>query len=281
MDLGPFDLTGGPFLLLYLFLLIGAVMADIGVANRLRPPGRARAVTDPDMLAVLEGGKGRFVETLVARLLARGAVVFAGRTALAAVPGARGETAAELWLLRLSAPISWSTIRSHVADYADPVKRKLENAGLFMSSDEAGRLRWWQTLPYLVLIGFGTIKLLIGEARDRPIVFLSVLLIVTMAIAVVRWTTFDRRTQAALAVLCEAKMQNERAARAPTAGDVGIAVALFGTGVLEGSQWSGLHRMRSARDGGSDGGSGGDVHGSHDSDSGSGCGGGGCGGCGS
>ena len=80
-----------------------------------------------------------------------------------------------------------------------------------------------------------------------------------------------RRTQAALDAVAEAKRSNERARRAPTTGEMGTAVALFGTGVLAGSEWNDFHRMRSAGDGGTSSGDGGS------SDSG----GSGCGGCGS
>lgn len=276
MGLGPFDLTGGPFLTLYTVLLLAAVVAGFVIPRRLRPSGRAQTVTDPDMLAVLTGGKGRFVEALVARLLARGALVFSGTKAFAPKPGARGETAAELRVMALTAPIKWTTIQTQLAGYADPVARRLQDSGLYLTSDDAARIRWWQTLPYVLLIGFGTVKLMIGEARERPVGFLTGLLILTAVFAVVRWFTLDRRTQAAIDAVADAKRRNERAARAPTTAEVGIAVALFGTGVLAGSEWDGLHRLRSASDGasGADGGS------SDSGSGGSGCGGGGCGGCG-
>jgi uncharacterized protein (TIGR04222 family) len=275
MGLGPFDLTGGPFLLLYIALLLAALAAGFIIPRRLRQPGRAQTVTDPDMLAVLTGGKGRFVEALVARLLARGALVFAGTNSFAPKPGAQGDSAAESRVLALSAPIKWSTIQSQVADYAEPVARKLAGTGLYMTDEEAARTRWWQTLPYVLLIGFGTIKLMVGEARERPVGFLIGLLLLTAICAAIRWFTLDRRTQAAHDAIAEASSRNDRLKRAPTTGEVGTAVALFGTAVLAGSEWNDFHRMRSASDGGSSSSDGGS------SDGGSGCGGGGCGGCGS
>jgi uncharacterized protein (TIGR04222 family) len=276
MGLGPFDLTGGPFLMLYIALLLAALVAGFVIPRRLRPPGRAQNVTDPDMLAVLTGGKLRFVEALVARLLSRGALVFSGTNGFAPKPGARGDTAAEQRVMALSAPIKWSTIQLQVADYAEPVARKLAGSGLYMNDEEAARTRWWQTLPYVLLIGFGTIKLMIGEARGKPVGFLIGLLILTAICAAIRWFTLDRRTQAGHDAVAEATSRNDRLKRAPTTGEVGTAVALFGTAVLAGSEWNDFHRMRSAGDGGSsssDGGSSGDGGGS-------GCGGGGCGGCG-
>ncbi len=273
MGLGPFDLTGGPFLILYLTLLLAVFIAGLVIPRRLRPPGRTQAVTDPDMLAVLSGGKSRFVDALVARLLARGALLLSGKDGFMAAAGARGETAAELRVLALSAPIRFSTIMRQLADYAEPVARKLSGSGLYMSDDDAARIRWWQTLPYVLLIGFGTIKLMIGEARGRPVGYLTALLVLTAIGTAIRWFVLDRRTRAGLAAVAEAGRRHDRLKRAPTAGEVGTAVALFGTGVLAGSAWHDFHRMRVASDGGS---SSGDSGG----DGGGGCG-GGCGGCGS
>lgn len=277
MGLGPFDLTGGPFLILYGVLMVAAIVAGIVIPIRLRPPGRRQSVTDPDALAWLAGGPARFVEALVARLLANGALVLSGRRGFAAVPGRSGATAAEQRVLALSAPIKWTTILSQVKDYAEPVERRLATAGLLLDGEERARTRFWQTLPYVLLIGFGTIKLMIGEARHRPVGFLTALLILTVIMAAIRWFTIDKRTQAAHDALSEANRRHERLKIAPTTGEMGTAVALFGTTVLAGSAWDDFHRMRSAGDtaggssdsgGGSDGGGGG-------------CGGGGCGGCGS
>jgi len=276
MGLGPFDLTGGPFLLLYIALLLAAVVAGFVIPRRLRPPGRPQSVTDSDMLAVLSGGKSRFVDALVARLLARGALILSGKDGFVITPGTRGETAAELRVLALSAPIKFSTIMLQIADYAEPVTRKLADSGLCMNDEDATRIRWWQTLPYVLLIGFGTIKLMIGEARGRPVGYLTALLVLTAICALVRWFTLDRRTQAGHDAITEAASRNDRLKRAPTTGEVGTAVALFGTGVLAGSAWHEYHRMRAAGDT-STSSSSGDSSG----DGGSGCGGGGCGGCGS
>jgi uncharacterized protein (TIGR04222 family) len=274
MGLGPFDLTGEPFLTLYIVLLLAAVVAGFVIPRHLRPPGRAQSLTDPDMLAVLAGGKNRFVEAVTARLLARGALALSGGNAFMPKPGARGDGAAELCVLALSAPIKWSTIQLQLADYAEPVVRRLAATGLYMNDEDASRIRWWQTLPYVLLIAFGTIKLMVGEARGKPVGFLIGLLIVTAICAAIRWFNLDRRTQAAHEAIADAASCNDRLKRAPTTGEIGTAVALFGTGVLAGSAWHAFHRMRTAGDNGS-------LSGDSSSSGGSsGCGGGGCGGCG-
>ena len=153
-------------------------------------------------------------------------------------------------MLALSAPIKWTTIQQQLTDYAEPVGRRLASSGLYMTDDEAARTRWWQTLPYVLLIGFGTVKLMIGEMRERPVCFLIALLVVTAICAAIRWCVLDRRTQAAHNALADATRRNERLKRAPTGDEIGMAVALFGTGVLAGSAWADFHRMRSAGDSG-------------------------------
>lgn len=275
MTLNPFDLTGGPFLTLYCVLLIVATVAAILIPYRMRAAGRRQRVTDPDMLAVLGGGRLRFADALVTRLLARGDLSMPTRDSFTVKPGAKGATAAEISILSLSSPIRWSAIASRLPGYAEAVERRLTAAGLWISAAEAARIRFWQTLPFMMLIGFGAIKLLVGEARHRPVGFLTGLLVLTLIAAAVRWFTIDRRTQAAIDAVAEAKRDHRRLKIAPTGDEAALGVALFGTTVLAGSAYADFHRMRAA----SDGGTGGDGGGS--SDGGGGCGGGGCGGCGS
>ena len=80
MSLGPFDLTGEPFLILYVVLLVTAIIAGIIIPRRMRPEGRRQAVSDPDQLAFLAGGKARFTDAVVARMLAAGSLVMATKT---------------------------------------------------------------------------------------------------------------------------------------------------------------------------------------------------------
>jgi uncharacterized protein (TIGR04222 family) len=135
------------------------------------------------------------------------------------------------------------------------------------------QMRFWQTTPYLLLIVFGAIKVDVGLSRDKPVGFLTLLLILTAILALVRFLAVDRRTRGGIEVLADARARSDRLRRAPTPTETGMAVALFGTMVLAGSDMDGFHTMRSASSGG-DGGS------SSSDGGGGGCGGGGCGGCG-
>ncbi|MFY9351680.1 MAG: TIGR04222 domain-containing membrane protein [Sphingobium sp.] len=270
MPLGPFDLSGGPFLILYSGLLLLALTAAIGLPFWLRPEGRERRVTDPDQLAYLAGGRTRFLDALVTRLLTAGRLAVSPSRKLSAQGQGGGHSPAETAILRLPGEFGWAEIERTASDYADPVERALARDGLLMDAGEALRLRFWQTLPLLAALLFGAIKWDIGTMRDKPVGILTFLLLLTLVAAVIRFFALDRRTQAGIKALDRAQADSGRLRRAPLTEEMGLAVALYGTAVLAGSTWSDYHALRRAS--GSDGGG--------SSDSGSGDGGGGCGGCG-
>jgi len=271
MSLAPFDLTGGPFLTLYGVLLVATIVAGFIIPRWLRPEGRTARVTDSDQLAFLAGGAMRFADTVVARLLASRALGLAGGKNFYSMDRNAGRTAAERSVLTLPAPIGWPAIASALKSYAEPVESRLVADGLVMDRGLTWQMRFWQTLPYLLLLIFGAIKWEIGTLRDRPVGYLTALLVVTALFAIIRLAAVDRRTRGGLEALTQARARSERLRRAPTANETDLAVALFGTAVLVGSGWSEFHQMRTTSSGDS---------GSSGGDGGSGCGGGGCGGCG-
>jgi uncharacterized protein (TIGR04222 family) len=276
MSLGPFDLTGGPFLFLYGTLFLAALVTSTVFGRRMRAQGRAQEVSDPDLLAWLARGRTGFVDAVVTRLLVRGDLVLIGREKFGAKPGARGTTAAESAALAMATPSGWDVVHRSVGGYAEMIERKLIDAGLVVDRKSLDDTRFWQALPLVLLAGFGAIKVMIGEARDRPVGFLLLFIAMTLVVAAVRWFHVDRRTQAAHDALAAARTRHERLKRAPTAPEMSLGVALFGTGILMGSAYADFHRMRGA-DGGGDGGG---ADGGSSGDGGGGCG-GGCGGCGS
>lgn len=279
MSLGPFDMTGGPFLTLYLCLFAIVLLISAIIPARLRPEGRRQRVTDPDQLAWLAGGRPRFAEALVSRLLAARALVlvsrFGGRHFVVGERAAAA-TPAEIGLVALPQPISWRDIEATVKAYSKPLERRMTAAGLLMSRAEQANIRFWAVLPWLMLLAFGATKWVIGDMRERPVGYLGLILLLTAAAAAIRYFTIGRRTAAADEALARAREDSERIRRAPTSDEVGLAVALFGTAVLVGSGWDDFHKLRNAGGDGGGGAGGGDGG----SDGGSGCGGGGCGGCG-
>ncbi len=272
MGLGPFDLMGGPFLTLYAGLFAAAFVAGIVIPRWLRPEGRPGAVTQVDQLAYLAGGAIRFGEALTARLLSAGALVIHSGT-IAIRSTTSGATSAERSVLALPSPVKWGQLAFAIRQDAEALDAALVQRGLLIDRASGLALRFWQTAPYLVLLPFGAIKWEVGTMRDRPVGYLTAFLVATAVFALIRFAALDRRTRAGIAALQDAKLQSARLRRAPTTEEAGLAVALFGTGVLAGSSLSELHSLRSSSS--SDSGSG-----SSSSDGGSGCGGGGCGGCG-
>ena len=273
----PFDLTGGPFLSLYCLLLLAAVVVSIRIP---RPEGSSMpyGVRTPDQLAYLAGGADRVAEAAVTRLLAKDCL----RIDLAA-SFVRTGTASDLsppertvLALARTRPIRWRAIQHALLPYAVEIERALIGCGALLAPADIARLRRRRAFPYLLLLLFGATKWVVGTMRDRPVGYLTALMILTVVIAALQWWMVNRTTARGAAVLDEAQKRTTRLRRAPTAPEADMAVALFGTAVLAGSGWADLHQLRIARlnDGGSSGASDGGGCG------GGGCGGGGCGGCG-
>jgi uncharacterized protein (TIGR04222 family) len=268
----PFDWNGPAFLMLYAVLFVIAFVASTMIGANKRPEGSARGTDDPDALAFLAGGPTRFAEALVTRLLARGAMSLSSGKAFTINVRNGGITTAERAMLGLSSPTRWAQLAQVATDHGEPLTRDLERQGLLMSRVEAETLRWWKALPFLGVFGIGAIKLAIGVGRDKPVGFLAAFMIATALAIFVTLLSGDRRTQAGIRAVNDARAKKTRLRGAPTREEVDLAVALFGTGVLMASTYAGFHVLRRAN------GEGGGSDGSSSSDGG--CGGGGCGGCG-
>jgi uncharacterized protein (TIGR04222 family) len=276
MGLGPFDLTGGPFLALYAVLFVLACLTSLWISSWLRPEGRYGSVSNVDRLAYLSGGLSRYADVVVARLYTRGSLAIERKrgVSMRGTPSS-GETAAEISVLGLTSPASLREIGKTLRPYADQIRHRLVESGLMLDDGVALQLRFWQSLPLFLLLAFGAIKWQIGTLREKPVEFLTVFLLATLAAAVFRLMKLDRRTKNGLVALEDAQLRQQRLSRAAPTSEADLAVALFGTAALAGSSWSNLHLLRRAS--GGEGGSGSSDGGC----GGGGCGGGGCGGCGS
>ena len=272
--LGPFDLNGSDFLLLYAELALIALAASLIIPRYLRPEGRRARTSDPDELALLAGGRERFAEAVAVRLLAAGSAIVEAGGKLQIRDPRGGQTLAERRIAALSSPATWRDVHLALAGPAETGERRLEDKGLLMAKSDALQLRLIQAAPLALLFLFGLAKWIVGSMRDKPVGILTALLVVTFFAALLRFGVLDRRTRAGHAALADARFEAARLRRAMPSDEAPLAVALFGTSVLAGSWLSDFHKMRSA---GSGDGGGGDSS----SSGGSGCGGGGCGGCGS
>jgi len=281
MALGPFDLSGGPFLILYAALFLLACLASARLSHALRPEGRRPLNLPPDDAAVLAGGLPRHSEMVAMQLLATGHLAVDAKHHLVLAADAPA-TPVVTALRVLPQPLQWHRVDRALAGLGQAIRARLTAQGLLMTEGEGWRVRIAQAAPFVLLACFGLVKLAIGEARGRPVGFLTIALIVTVVVAVVRLAGLDQRTRAGRVAVAAACARHARLRRAPTGAEAALGVALFGTSILIGSGWEVLHRLRTAggdggasiADGGSsDGGSGGSGGGC------GGCGGGGCGGC--
>jgi uncharacterized membrane protein YgcG len=145
-------------------------------------------------------------------------------------------------------------------------------------------------LVALTVPAVGLVKIIVGLQRDRPVGFLALATVVTLALGLIRFSrqrTLSRaggrclrrarREQAAL----KANAGYPRQAHSPLAVALPLSVALFGTAVLASGHLSPLDdAIRRSRAHGTDSGSGGCGTAGDGGGGDSGCGGGGCGGCG-
>ena len=273
MGLGPFDLTGGPFLALYCFVLLLAGALSLWLPAFLRVPGRPGRIDSVDELAMLSGGPVRLADAAMARLLASGQLVQQDKGGFLAQNPVAGETAVERTILHAAQPAAWPVIIRAVMPEVKAVERRLAAKGLMLDSGALLGLRLIAAAPLFLALCFGATKLIIGVERGKPVAFLAILLLVTVFLAIVRFGSVNAATGEGLELLKRERDRSDRLRRAPMRDEMGTSVALFGTAVLAGSDISAFHTLRSR---GSDGGG----DGSSSTSGGDGGGGGGCGGCG-
>lgn len=266
--------TGSDFLLFYSTLLALACAAAWWIPAHLREAGRGTAPDDFESIALLSGGKERLADSLLADLLVRGALSPADKGKLAIAEPRLASSPAGQALLAANAPMTIERARAAIAVHADRVAARLQRGGLLLRPEAHNRLRWLSIAPFMALFVIGLYRQRAGSALGEPTEFLTLLLCLTLVLAIVRFARSDPRTTAGVEAVKRLRSANKRASRAPRPEEAALAVALFGTGVLVGTPWEPVHAMR--QQGGGDGGGSSDGGG----DGGSGCGGGGCGGCG-
>ncbi len=267
--------TGSDFLLFYIMLLGVSAAAAWWIPARLRSEGRQSESVDAEDVALLVNGRARHVDSVIADLFARGGLNhYGGGKVFVCADNMRASDAGRA-LLGMSQPFSRREARRLLAVHATRAIARLRRDGLLLRTEDLNRLRWFSITPFVALVLLGVYRQRAGVALDEPTGYLVMLLALTFGLAVIRFLKFDQRTLAGIEAVDRLRRQSSRLARAPQPDEAAMAVALFGTGVLVGTPWAAVHKMRQqggsgSSDGGSD--SGGDSNG----DSGS----SGCGGCG-
>ena len=257
----------GQFLTLYGALLVIAIYLGFAIPRHLRTRGRQPSKLRDDQAAYLSGGPNRYFELVIARLMASGAAAMAPDRKIAIHETHGRYSPDEARILALPSPVGWGAVEEALRPGADLLRNRLVAEQLVMHSGRVTLIRICQVIPYLLLIALGVSRWRYGNTLDHPTGYLTVLLILTLALALTRWLTGERRTRGGIAAVEEAQARAQRLLLAPTVGEFPLAVALFGTVVLASSSWNEFHQMRTDSSNSNDGG-------------GCGGGGGGCGGCG-
>lgn len=261
--------TGSEFLMVYIALLGLCSLAAWWLPTRLGAGKRRGESPDAEALALLVGGPERFADSLLADLFARGGLAAGPRGTLVVADPRIPTSPAGRAVLAIEGPVSLAAARAVLDTHAERAAARLRRGGLMLRPEEVSRLRWLSVAPFAVLLLIAFYRERAGTALGEPTGFLVALMVVTAALALVLFFRIDPRTRAGIAEVARQQSASAHLARAPKAGDVALAVALFGTGALARTPWEPLHALRQQ--------SGGDSGGSGDSDSDGGGDGGGCG----
>ncbi|SDD70131.1 TIGR04222 domain-containing membrane protein [Aquimonas voraii] len=276
---GPLDWRGPEFLSLYLVLLAASLMSGVGLRlwhRWRRDPTRGFSPGEPPLwqLAYLRGGPRGLVDAAAAQLHEEG---FLDWDASSKTLVRRRQDAPDDALLRsllpnlCGKPSQWA--RAEQAGPVQQVRETLVRQGGWHAPQAARRIAFHSALPLWLLAGFGSTKIAIGLLRDRPVALLVFLVIATVVAALLFHFKRPGITRAGRDLLRAQRARHALTLRAPRKGELALAVALVGTGVLSGTALAGYHELRYPP-------SSGDSGGSSSSDSGSDSGGSGCGGCG-
>lgn len=275
----PLDLTGPRFLLLYLALLVASFIGATVWRTSLRA-GEERGGGTADSLGVayLLGGAERALDAAAAEGLAKQHLLWQADQRVLVRGDGQERPRAELQpLLDALVGAPAGKVNPAVAKAATrDIAKSLRQRGLLLDDDVVTRARWLPALLPLALIVFGAAKVVVGVTRDRPVLFLVLLLIATFIGLIKFIAGAPARSRAGDRAVKQARAENARATRAPTPRDMGMAVALLGTAALSGSAFAAYHQARHPVSNGSSDGS----SGSSSDSSGDGGGSSGCGGCG-
>ena len=282
LPLGVLDWSGADFLRLFLLLFFASVVLSQLLRRMLRASAQAQKGSllsaskfSPLEYAYLAGGPTRFVDAAVADLLARELVRWEPKKGLVvsgSPSGLSGELRAVFEAIRREPqPLR---LRARLREAMRPLRERLERHGLIFDTAAAWRIQLGSLLfPGAVLL-LGIAKIAVGISRDRPVLYLVLLCLLLAVYVIALLLRWPQATQRVDALLKQARRQHSTTLRAPSPQNLGLAVALLGTGAMVGTAYAGYHRDRVSS---SDGSSSSSDSGGGGSDGG---GGSGCGGCG-
>jgi uncharacterized protein (TIGR04222 family) len=294
--LNPFALHGSEFLAFLIPMIVAAVCVGRVLRSMQRGPEPTDNEEEPALSweesAYLIGGSARLTTATIARLVACGAAKIADQELVRGAAELPEATAVERTVLR-ALPVTNSlsalgpVVKAVETEFTDGA-RKLEEAGLLMTTTQRVNARFIAIVPLLiVMLGFALPRFLMGMANGKPVEYLVVTsvfgLVIGLGVAQAGRLWLTRRGERVEATLKARHRALLNQSLWDGTGNATMAVALFGTAALIGTELADLQAWyprptaltsSGCGSGGCSSGAGGCGGG------GGGCGGGGCGGCG-
>jgi uncharacterized protein (TIGR04222 family) len=299
----PFELVGLEFLYFLVPVMIAGVVLGL-IYRRVRQGSGFGDEAVPELswqqAAYVSGGPRRLMTAAIARLVQNGGArvdgdtLRAGDVSFPKYSPVEQEILASLPVRRKGDKGLFQLANKVKAAFADDAA-KLNADGLVFTNGGSSGVGCLTALPLVaVLVGLAVPRLIFGIQNNKPILFLAITLGVGLIAAIVLAAARPLRTKKGDEALLKLKVQTLGRSETPHdgGGDLGLAIALFGTAALVGVEYAALQKWypsQSSGDGGwnSGCGSGCNASGSGCSsggggggDGGSGCGGCGGGGCG-
>ena len=291
--MNPFDLTGPEFIIFYLILSV-TVLLCFALYRNFRESvqsGEFPKLNDPYKIAFLRGGKNEVIRVAIVSLIDRKFLAVAADNTVhtdkkTAVKFLKDPLeAALIAFLSKSRKVAELYSSSSFSNVMKSYESDLSIHELLPSPQQRQARTDWFYWSLAVLAGTGITKLIVGLSRNKPVIFLILLMILDFIALVVLYN--KRRTSKGDSVLEDLKVLLGGSVRPCTSGqgnDLGMIAAVFGIAAVPAELFperSRLFPKATASSNSSCGSSCGSGSSSGSSCSSSSCGGGGgCGGCG-
>lgn len=295
--LNPFNFTGPHFLGFYAELIVVTFFAAAGLrwlGRRPHDDPPTNLDLGPYDVAYLAGGERLATYSALANLVRTGAVIV-DRTSHQVKRGDEPPTDAPELEKALHAQLdphlgtAVSAVPQHAAAVLREIRGRLEEMALVPSRHRFLQSYWLSLALVFALFTFGAIKVAVGISRNKPVLFLSLMAAGALVVGLLTFARPARRSgrgERALRMLRDQHRALETTARRDperlTSDDLGLAIGLYGLGILTVGPLADLRATVQQSGAASSGwygcGTGGSCGGGDGG--GAGCGGGGCGGCG-
>jgi uncharacterized protein (TIGR04222 family) len=243
----PLDWTAGPFLMLYLALIVAVFIVNRLWRLQLGGPAETPASDGlgTDEIAYLAGGPTRVLDVQIAGLLDSGHLELDEATKRLRV---RRQDALSGLAAQVTRAVlvdgNPATLERRLRPVLEAPRKALVQRRLWLDDATRQRARWSLALLPALLCGFGIAKILVGLSRDKPVLFISLLTGVVALYTLVQLASPPTRSRRGDLVLTRLNERHARAARAPVAGELQLAVALGGTAILAGTAHAAWHQTR-------------------------------------